>query len=823
MDLSAPSPARLLLESLPDAVVLLDELGTVREATSRLAEIAGWSQEELIGRSLPELFPQHLRDELEQTLAHWRATGASPLDRRIVRVPLLTPAGAAVDVGLLLHRTPDGFSATLRDLGTSGDDLRGRLLDAVSAPDVTASSVAAAAAEVGRSFAWDLVTVWAVDPTTTTLRAVTVWERTPDPRRRFRSITLRQPLLPGEGLAGAAWQSGEASAAEDIGADPRFRGVRDVDRIPRSGATIPVRSGRRIVGVVELLAHGMVDIGLWLASETDAISTGFGQLLERYRDRLAADAVEGRLALALDAGQLGVWTLDVRSGVAQWSSRMAELHGVVATEGAADAVFATVLADDRAEVGRALARAREVDEPQTVEYRVHDPDRGTIWVSTRLTRVRAHGGPPLLSAVSADVTESKRAELSAQRRRAAIEGLQWVSQAIIAGRQLTDTAVAVANAATGVLGADLGVVLYPEPAEVGSEMAWAVSGLPGDQPLPDPPTHVEIADAARTAAGVEVVVDLRRDEDALRFVEELGLPIDHHRLRSALIVPIGGGRGRPLGLMAFFHVDRGYFTADDARLAASIGSITGVAIENAHRHEQQRLAAMTFQRQLLPRADVEMPGLDICVRYLPGRDGFDVGGDWYDVIRLGEDRIGLAVGDVCGHGLTAAAHMGQFRFSFRALLQSSSTPEEAMQVVNRLALDDLHTTATIAYVELDTATGDIAAWSCGHLPPLVASKDGSTVRWIEAAAQRAPMLGFLDTVEVAPVRARLAPDELLLLYTDGLVERRGESIDDGLDRLARSFAGRSPRLDDVCDELYGVLAEAGPDADDTVLLAVRRH
>lgn len=821
MDLTAPPSLAQLLGSLPDVVLFLDGDGTVVDAAAQVGDIVGTSREHLLGASVTELFPTRLRAELGASLDRWWTTGTSPLERRTLRLPVQASTGESVDISLRIHRTDDGFSVVLRALADSGDDLRGRLLDAVSAPVVT-SSVVAAAGEVGRSYAWDLVTVWTVDPQTTTLRAATVWEREPDPDRRYRSATLRQPLMPGEGLAGTAWEQASPQVVEDPATDPRFGKGYGSNRLPQSGAVVPVRSGRRIVGVVEMLAYTDLDIGLWLASEAESIAFGLGQVVERFRDRLAADAVEGRLALALDAGELGVWTLDVRSGLAEWSARMGELHAVETTSGGADAVFAAVVGDDRAAIGHALERAREVDEPQTVEYRVHDSERGTSWVSTRLTRVQANGGPPLLSAVCSDVTETKRAELSAQRRRAAIEGLQWVSQAIIAGRQLTDTAVAVANAATGVLGADLGVIIYPEPGEVGSELAWAVSGLPGGDPVPEPPKNLEIPEIARKAAGVQVVADLRRDPDARAFIEQLGLPVDTDRLRSVLLVPVGGERGRPLGMMVFVHVDRGYFTDDDARLAASIGTSTGVAIENAHRHEQQRLAAVTFQRQLLPRIGVDVPGVELCVRYHPGRDGFDVGGDWYDVIELDDHRLGLAVGDVCGHGLTAAAHMGQFRYSFRALLQSSSTPQEAFEVVNRLALDELSTTATLAYVELDTRTGACATWSCGHLPPLVASPDGSSVRWLDDQGTRGPMLGFVDRIDAAPTRTTLHPGEMLLLYTDGLVERRSESIDVGLNRLARSLQAYPPPLDVLCDELYEALAEVGPDADDTVLLAVRR-
>ncbi len=817
----APIPSERLLRSLPVAIVFTDLHGVIFDATDHVEPVLGRSRESLLGRSLYELFPTPAQATLRSTLEAWAGAGSSPFDGRVVRLPVLTAEGEVSDLGVRPHLTDTGFVVALLDPWSTGTALRSGLLDVVSAPAVGNAELSAAAAMVGGAFDWDLATIWVLDDQTATLRSATVWEREPDPDRRYRSATLRQPFQIGEGLPGAAWERDDVVVVDTVAGDSRFGPGYGSNRLPQFGAMVPLRSGRRLVGVLELLAHRRLDATLWLASEVDVVSSGLGQLVDRFRERVQVREVEGRLALALDVGELGVWTLDVRSGRAEWSQRMADLHGVTAVDGGADTLFAAVVADDRPAIGEVLERARGIDETQTVTYRVRDVERGTSWISTRVTRVKANGGPPVLSAVSSDVTEQKRAEISLQRRRAAVEGLQWVSQAIIAGRQLTDTAIAVANASTGVLGADLGVVLYPEPKEAGSDLAWAVSGLAGDTPVPDPPRHLDITAFVGIATGVETIRDLSRNPQVREFLVSLGLPIHVDALRSVLLVPVGGDRGRPLGLLVFAHADRGYFTEDDARLAASIGSSTGVAIENARRHEEQRLAAVVFQRQLLPAPDLSVPDLELCVRYHPGRDGLDVGGDWYDVIELGDHRVGLAVGDVCGHGLVAAAHMGQFRYSFRALLQSSSTPEEAFQVLNQVARHELSTTVTIAYVELDTRTGSCAAWSCGHLPPVIASRHGHEVRWIEDLDARGPMLGFLDEISVRPIRTTLAEGELLLLYTDGLVERRGESIDDGLARLAASFEGRSPALDDVCDELHDLLTVAGPDADDTVLLGVR--
>ena len=312
-----------------------------------------------------------------------------------------------------------------------------------------------------------------------------------------------------------------------------------------------------------------------------------------------------------------------------------------------------------------------------------------------------------------------------------------------------------------------------------------------------------------------LVVD---DPAGRRELVALGMPRDVlDDLGTVMVAP-----AHPHGILLFGHSEPDAFSAEDIELAAAIASSASIALRGARQHQQHWLAARTFQRQLLP-TDTAIEGAELCVRYHPGRDGLDVGGDWYEVIDLGHGRVGLAVGDVCGHGLQAAAHMGQLRYAFRALVRSSSAPEEAFEVLNDIARNELHTTATVAYVELDVTSGACAVWRCGHLPPMTVDEDDGRVRAIGDLSDGGPMLGFLDVVDVRPVRTTLAETEVLLLYTDGLVERRGESIDIGIGRLEQALGHhRRPTLDERCDSLYDALAVRGPDADDVALLAVRR-
>ncbi|HEY1117852.1 MAG TPA: SpoIIE family protein phosphatase, partial [Acidimicrobiales bacterium] len=689
--------------------------------------------------------------------------------------------------------------------------------------EVGADVLERALALVGSSNHWVLASLWVVDDAADLLRPVATWSRHPDAHAVYRQRTRLLSLGRGEGLPGRAWADRATLTDAELCDDVRV--TEDAGPLHTS-LHHPITSAGRVVGVIELLADTDEDPQPWFDSALRAVEPALAHLLERVRDQLAVRAVEGRLSAALDAGQFGVAGVDPGTGRVEWSSRMAALHGQTAVAGAGrlPALLAAVHPDDLDEIQRALQGLTDGGDDASVlqvEYRVHDGGQ-LRWLSTRITSTVLPSGQSQIAAITSDVTDRKQAEQRTQRRTMAIEGLQWVSQAIIAGRELRDTATAVSHAATGVLGAVYGVVLYRVPGDTVDELAWALSGIPTDLEVPDPPRDVDLPDDLAAARG-PALVDLRGQPDVRAFVLGLRLPVEVGTMRSALIVPIRGDGPDRLGTMVFLHPQAGYFTDDDVRLARSIGASTGVAIENAKHHEQQRLAASAFQRELLPPSTATVEGADVCVRYHPGRDGIEVGGDWYDVIDLGGGRVGLAVGDVCGHGLTAAAHMGQFRHSFRALVQSSVSPEEALRVLNRLALDELHTTMTIAYVEMDTASGECRTWLCGHLPPLIANRDGDSVRWLGDDGIRGPMLGFVPEFEVSPSTDVLTAGELLLLYSDGLVERRGQSIQDGLDRLAASFTGRSPDIETACDELYQLLADQGPAADDTALLAVRRH
>ena len=239
-------------------------------------------------------------------------------------------------------------------------------------------------------------------------------------------------------------------------------------------------------------------------------------------------------------------------------------------------------------------------------------------------------------------------------------------------------------------------------------------------------------------------------------------------------------------------------------------------VRDRKRYEHQRNIAETLQHALLPDAAPDLPGLAVATRYCPGGAGLHVGGDWYDVFALPGRRVGVAVGDVVGQGVAAAAVMGQLRVALRAYALEFSSPATVLTCLSRLArsLDDSQM-ATVLYGVVDPDGASIELASAGHPPPLVVRADGE-VSYLDLDG--APPLGVL--VELPPIQVveHLAPGWVLLFYTDGLIERRGASIEDGMAAVAQAAAGPTD-VETLCERVSEAMnAEEAPD--DVALLAV---
>jgi serine phosphatase RsbU (regulator of sigma subunit) len=300
-------------------------------------------------------------------------------------------------------------------------------------------------------------------------------------------------------------------------------------------------------------------------------------------------------------------------------------------------------------------------------------------------------------------------------------------------------------------------------------------------------------------------------------------------VHSGLSLPLTAD-GRALGALNLYGDDPGAFGEDSRRVAAAFarqGLVVLRYLEQLHveraRFARERQVAATLQRSLLPSLP-ELPGISAAARYLVSGSAAQVGGDWYDLFALPDGAIAVAIGDVMGHDVAAAAAMGQLRSVLRSYAYEGISPSIVVDRMDRLVQGfGMAEVATAIYgrLILDRGTGLFLFSNAGHLPPLIRHPGGAVERLDRGTHH---LIGALPpgTAGRGEAAAALSAGSLLLLYTDGLVETRTRDFDDGIGLLSSALAG----LDDngtpqqACDVLIEAMVGTDPE-DDVAVLAVR--
>lgn len=254
---------------------------------------------------------------------------------------------------------------------------------------------------------------------------------------------------------------------------------------------------------------------------------------------------------------------------------------------------------------------------------------------------------------------------------------------------------------------------------------------------------------------------------------------------------------------------------DHAQLLTQLAQALAAAAEAQRAQDQDHQIAVTLQRSLLPRRLPAVDGVELAVRYEPASQEAEIGGDFYELSALG-DHLLIAIGDVVGHSLHAATVMAEIRHALRAYAVEGHSPGEVVRLVDELMVRLLPgEMATLCLILLDPRTGHARLANAGHLPPLLIVDGEVGEVW-----QRAPLLG-IGQPRPADHDFTIPPGATLLLYTDGLVERRDITIRDGVADLARIAGAVDPDLDRYCARLLAELTSP-PNADDVAVVAVRR-
>lgn len=496
------------------------------------------------------------------------------------------------------------------------------------------------------------------------------------------------------------------------------------------------------------------------------------------------------------------------------------------------------MADDLAQIQKLV-----LDTGRSVVDTVVLSADGHSWHSVSYGRLTGRDGRVLgISSTIMDVTERRDAMEKIERARQRLKLLDDIG--VTLGDLLDVHRIAKALAHS----------LVPRFADYAGVMLHAAVAYGGELPHPDHPPETPLlqlgAEAGKRGPDVDDLLRIGQDiafEPGSIFDKVLTSAVPHlaltqHELLSAtypgdpkvraavdlgihslLAVPLRA-RGTVLGLLVLGRVsERAPFDRDDLALTVELAGRAGISLDNARLYTRERESALMLQRSLLPQHVPSPPGVRVAYRYVPGSSSAEAdaeaGGDWFDVIPLAGGRVALVVGDVMGHGLRAAATMGRLRTAVRTLAGLDLPPDELLRRVDDLADDlvqrpDEPLMATCVYAVYDPSTRRCTFSMAGHVPPLLLTGPGTgTWNVVPVEGPVGPPLGVGD-VEFETVELTVEEGSVLVLYTDGLIEHRGEDITEGLDRLVSLLGGLPAQacLEDTCDRVLADL-EPGDESD----------
>ncbi|WP_051865013.1 SpoIIE family protein phosphatase [Streptomyces griseus] len=541
--------------------------------------------------------------------------------------------------------------------------------------------------------------------------------------------------------------------------------------------------------------------------------------LERYADAVAGllPAANGRAAAppllrpALRSLRAGSFVLVPDTGLIEADETLLELVGITPDDfdGKADTLLAHALPEDMHALMSVLEPSPQAFGRRELEFRVRRPTGEMRWLSLSCRVVAGTDERPeqVLGVVTATAVLRRSAD--------DVSRIQWLTAALDDAATVRDVSRIVVTALREPLGADrvalaelqddrLMVTMLDPPQPEAWPDIWRAewrSEWP-DAPISGLPTlQMALRDGRTDLWPAGTVL-----ESGLAGIGSGGLAV--------LPLP---AKGRIAGVCLVGWDQPHDFVPEERSLLTATAALVGEALKRAHAHDAEQELATMLQRSLLPRRLPQLPGGTAVARYLPARRGLQVGGDWYDVIALSEDRVALVIGDVQGHSAGAATIMGQMRTAVRAYAVEGHPPDVVVSHANRLLVGmETDLFATCCYAELDLEEGNTLFVRAGHLAPLLRHPDGVTE---EVEVEGGPPLGILAEAEFPMTAVALAPGTVLALVTDGLVEAADLPLDEGMERVRAALAVVDPADPGrMADQLLG---EIGRREDDVALLVLR--
>ncbi|MFE0451693.1 SpoIIE family protein phosphatase [Streptomyces sp. NPDC058914] len=543
------------------------------------------------------------------------------------------------------------------------------------------------------------------------------------------------------------------------------------------------------------------------------------RFLERYADAVSGvlrgatgrPAPASLLTSALRGLGVGSFLLVPDTGLVEADDTLLELVGITpdAFDGKAETLLAHALPEDMHALISVLEPSTQTFGRRELEFRVRCPSGEMRWLSLACrVAAPADDRPERVLGVVTSTSVLRRGADDVSR-------IQWLTAALDEVMTVRDVSRLVVTALREPLGADrvalaevqgdrLMVTVLDPPEQAAWPRMWRSAWRSEWPELP-----IGALPALRTA-----LRDGRMDLWPAGTVLEPGL--EGVGTGGLAVLPLPS-KGRITGLCLVGWDRTHQFLPEERSFLTATAALVGQALTRAHAHDAEEELATMLQRSLLPRRLPELPGGTAVARYLPAKRGLQVGGDWYDVIALTEDRVALVIGDVQGHSAGAATIMGQMRTAVRAYAVEGHPPDVVISHANRLLVGmETDLFATCCYAEVDMEEGAILFVRAGHLSPLVRHPDGSTE---EVQVEGGPPLGVLADAEFPMTSVPLTPGTVLALVTDGLVEAADLPLDEGMQQTRLALAAAEPTDPGrMADQLLG---DRGRREDDVALLLLR--
>jgi len=549
---------------------------------------------------------------------------------------------------------------------------------------------------------------------------------------------------------------------------------------------------------------------------------------DRQRSEQAVRRSEERYRSLVRAGAQVVWVTTPTGEVAEDSPEWRAITGQTLDEYLGSGWLDAIHPEDRERVERAWRECVRTGAIFDASYRVRTRSGAYRYYDVRAVPIMRDGEVVEWVGANSDVTGQREAEemrgrLTEQLSAAALRTarLQQATSMLAEAITVEQVVEVITEVGRSAIGADRSAValLDPERLRLKTINAAAIPEIPGspadDIPL-DHPSIMTTAILTRRPVLVETPEALRANFDP---EANLDFFLDHTDERAWVGLPLLAA-GAPLGALRFSFSRPRKITEEERVFLEALAGQCALAVERATLFEREHTTAETLQRSLLPDRLPDVPGIVLEARYLPVASNMEIGGDWYDAFMLADGRLAVAVGDVMGKGVTAAAGMGRVRNALRALALTDPRPAAVLTGLDRLfaatELDEQVTTVT--YVVIDPVTGEGVGGNAGHLPPLLLSSGHPPQ--LDATPAGTP-LGWASPRKQYPFQ--LQRGDTAVWYSDGLVESRDRGLDTGLDELVAVAGQASAEVVAHPDRLLEYLVNrmlAGHEQDDDVTVLV---